>query len=299
MSQLQEMLTFVQIVERGGIGKASEHLGVAKSAVSRRLSELEKRIGTSLLMRTTRQSSLTEEGERFYQRSLQILGDIEELNASTGDNNAAFAGTLKLAAPPSFGLGQLTEPISQFAKHYPDITFAISLSDRMVDLVRDGFDIAIRIGSKNDIENVDQILCPITSTICASPEYIETHGEPATPQDLKNHHTLQYSSKSHQPISFYGPNNKAIEVSPPIKMRANDGTFLTNAALKGHGIFLAQDFLVAKFINSGALVAILKDYSLEAQYLYVTYPQSRFLAKRVNKFIQHLQQHFGGTTSWV
>ncbi|MFT5275560.1 MAG: DNA-binding transcriptional LysR family regulator [Saprospiraceae bacterium] len=298
MSQLQEMDAFIQIVERGGIGKAADHLGIAKSAVSRRLSELEKRVGTTLLTRTTRQSSLTEEGERFYQRSLQILGDIEELNTSTGDHNTSFTGTIRIAAPPAFGLTQLPKPLVDFMVTYPDITLAISLSNRLIDLVSDGFDVAIRIGDKEAAENANAILCPVHHVICASPGYLETNGTPTTPKELEQHKTLQYCHQSHQAIKFYGAKNRSTLAMPPIKMRANDGAILRTAALEGQGIFFAETFIVSNDIKSGKLVPILQNYTLEKHYLYAIYPQSRFVAKRVRKFIDHIQFSFNQEPMW-
>lgn len=192
MGQLEDMDVFVRIVDAGGISRAADQLGVAKSAISRRLVELERRLGAQLLLRTTRQSSLTEAGQSYYRRALQILADVSELDAETSSQQVALRGGLKIAVPLSFGLEHLAPAVMEFAGMHPEVIIRLDLSDRQVDLVAESFDLAIRIAALKDSTLIARRLAPIRMVLCASPDYLERQGHPQRPQDLKSHHGLHY-----------------------------------------------------------------------------------------------------------
>ena len=192
MGQLEDMAMFARIVDAGGIGKAAEQLDIAKSAVSRRLSDLEKRLGTQLLHRTTRSYSLTDAGLIYCQRTQNILDDVSELNEMTAGSKAHVEGILKISAPLSFGLMHLSPLIDDYAREYGELGFQIDFSDRQVDLVEEGYELAIRIGTLNDSSYQARRITRIKHVLCASPVYLEKVGLPASPEDLDKHPFLQY-----------------------------------------------------------------------------------------------------------
>jgi len=192
MGQLEDMAMFVRIVDAGSITKAAEQLNTAKSAVSRRLKELETRLGSQLISRTTRQSNLTEAGELYYQQANNILNKVDALNEQTGGSPTRISGTLKMTAPLSFGLLHLSEAIHEFAGEHPDLNFELDFSDRHVDLVEEGFELAIRIRELQDSSYQARRLAMIRFVLCASPGYLCEKGTPQVTEDLKSHQFLQY-----------------------------------------------------------------------------------------------------------
>jgi DNA-binding transcriptional LysR family regulator len=192
MSQFEEMHNFVRVVEAGSISRAAEQLGVAKSGVSRRLSDLERRLGVRLLNRTTRRSSLTDAGRSYYEGALRLLANVAELDALVSDSDASLQGTLRLAAPLSFGLLHLAPAIDEFIRRHNGLTINIDFSDRQVDLVEQGVDLAIRIADLSDSTLQARRICPVRLLLCASPDYLERHGVPERPEDLRHHRILHY-----------------------------------------------------------------------------------------------------------
>ncbi|MCG7588778.1 LysR family transcriptional regulator, partial [Photobacterium sp. OFAV2-7] len=194
MGQLEDMHVFIRVVETGSITKAAEQLNLAKSAVSKRLSELENRLNSKLINRTTRKSSLTEAGTLYYQQVKQILEEVDELNNRISSATQHLEGSLKLALPLSFGLSQLAPALDIYAKKYPNLKIETDFSDRKVDIVEEGFDLAFRIGHIEDSSFRARKIAPIKHVLCASPEYLEQHGTPASLEELKSHRFLKYGS---------------------------------------------------------------------------------------------------------
>ena len=188
MNQIEDMQTFVRIVDAGSITKAAEQLNPVKSAVSRRLADLEKRLGVSLLTRTTRTQTLTESGKSYYQQSLRIIDDVAELESGIQVSNCALAGRIKIAAPLSFGLDHLGSALRKFNELHPDILFDVDFNDRKIDIIESGFDLAIRIAHLNDSTLIARKLTSIRPILCASPGYLLKHGTPNTPEDLRTGH---------------------------------------------------------------------------------------------------------------
>ena len=185
MGQLEEMQTFVCVVDAGGIGLASEKMGIAKSAVSRRLAELETRLDMTLINRTTRTSKVTEAGEHYYKRALELINQISELNSITTTPDCSLKGTLRISTTISFGLSQLAPTLDEFSKAHPELKFDIDLSNHNVDLIEGGFSLALRLGNLEDSTLKARKIAKLNYSICASPEYLKQHGTPKTPDDLK------------------------------------------------------------------------------------------------------------------
>jgi DNA-binding transcriptional LysR family regulator len=237
------METFVRVVEAGSISKAAEQLGMAKSGVSRRLAELESRLGVRLMNRTTRRSSLTEAGQSYYEGALKLLMDLSELNATTADANACLEGTLRLAAPLSFGLLHLAPAIDEFLDLHPDLRINIDFSDRHIDLVEQGVDLAVRIADLGDSTLRARRICPVRIVICASPDYLEVHGTPRVPADLEDHRILQYDIGTTPVMRLQGPQGNLHLVSTPPAIVANNGDFLRDMAMAGRGITVTPTLL--------------------------------------------------------
>jgi len=298
MGQLEDMNIFIRIVEAGGISRAADQLGLAKSAVSRRLVDLETRLGVRLLNRTTRTSSLTEIGRSYYERAIKVVDDVAELNAITTDANTSLEGTIHLAAPLSFGLSHLSPAIDVFVKKHPELTINIDFSDRQVDLVEEGLDLAFRIGDLKDSSLIARKISPITIMLCASPEYLEKQGTPKTPDDLKNHRLLHYNLTGSNTWKLTDKKGKQYNVCISAKMTANNGDFLKDMAIAGHGIISSPTFISWKAVATGDLVPILTDYKLQQLNAYAVYPQTRYLSQRTRLLIDFLAERFSDNPYW-
>ena len=298
MGQLEDMSIFIRVVEAGGISKAADQLGLAKSAVSRRLHELETRLGVRLLNRTTRTSSLTEAGENFYQCAVRIADDVAELNALTMDANTALSGSINLAAPLSFGVSHLSAAIDQFITEQPGISINIDFSDRQVDLVEEGLDLAFRIARLQDSSLVARRICPIRILLCASPDYLQKYGEPTKPEELKKHRLLNYNMGGASSWQFIDRKNHEHRVKVKPFMEANNGEFLRDMAIAGHGIVATPTFISWREIENGTLKPIMRDYRIPDINAYAVYPKNRYLSQRLRTFIDFLVERFGDNPYW-
>lgn len=298
MSQLEEMRNFVRIVESGSISKAAEQLGIAKSGVSRRLVELEKRLGTLLLNRTTRRSSLTETGRTYYEGAVKLLGDVSELDAMAADSDASLSGTLRVAVPLSFGLCHLSPAIDEFFRAHPDLVINIDFSDRHIDLLEQGVDLAIRIADLGDSSLQARKICPIRLLLCASPAYFERYGIPKTPAELAGHRILQYDIGGSSQLRLL--DTQGVEHLVPVNapLIANNGDFLKDMAVAGHGIILTPSFIAWQAIAAGELVTVLDAYSPPQLNAYAVYPQTRYLSRRARILIDFLVARFGDNPYW-
>lgn len=298
MGQLEDMNMFIRIVEAGGISRAAEQLNLAKSAVSRRLVELEARLGVKLLNRTTRKSSLTEVGQDYYERALRIVDDVTELNALTTDSNSTLEGSINLAAPLSFGLCHLSAAIDAFIKQHPKLTINIDFSDRQVDLVKEGLDLAFRITELKDSNLMARKISPIKIILCASPDYLKEYGTPKTPQDLKRHKLLHYNLTGTSSWKLTDKKNKQYSINTSASISANNGDFLKDMAIAGHGIVASPTFISWQAIATGDLISVLTDYKLPQPNAYAVYPQTRYLSQRTRLLIDFLVERFGDNPYW-
>ena len=299
MDNFAALKALVAVVETGSFQAATERLGVAKSVVSRRISQLEKHLGSRLLHRTTRRLSLTDEGQQFYQRSVQILADLEDAELATSRETDEVRGKLKLAAPLSFGLKHLSDAIVAFLKQHPATELELDLNDRNINLVEDAFDMAFRIGELEASTLIARLLGTIRNVTCASADYLQQYGEPQKPEDLSQHSGLQYTNITYrQQWTYLSEKGNPVTARPQIRMRANNGEALATAAVAGLGIASGPTFILGEFIKSGKLIPILTDYRRTAVGLYALYPPGRLTPRRVKAFSDYLASCFGDRPYW-
>jgi len=278
---------------------AAERLGVAKSAVSRRLSELEEHLGVELFHRTTRKLVLTESGQGFYTRCIQILDDLEEAEHAVTQAHQELSGQLRVAAPLSFGLMHLGPAIIEFQKLHPKLSFDIDFNDRQIDLIQEGFDVGIRIADLKDSSLISRKLASVSFVVCASPDYIQKQGAPNTPEELTNHLCFTYSNLNNPDHwTFIDKQGEETMIKVSKLMQSNNGKFLQNAAIAGLGILRQPSFIAYEAIAKGELIPILQDYSITEVNAYAIYPQTRHLSQRVRRFIDFLAERFSGTPYW-
>lgn len=298
MDHWEEMKTFVRVVESGSISRAAEQTGTAKSGVSRRLAELEKRLGVKLINRTTRRSSLTEAGSAYYRGAVKLLGDVAELDASVMESETSLEGMLRLAMPLSFGLSHLSPAISEFLTRHPAVDVQIDFSDRRIDLIEQGVELAIRIADLEDSTLQARKICPIRMVMCASPEYLATLGTPASPGDLSGHQLLQYDSGGRQQLKVRDETGTSHVISGNARIVANNGDFLREMAIAGHGVSVMPRFIVWKALRAGELVPVLEDCTWPELTAWAVYPRNRYLSHRARAFIDFLVDRFGDEPYW-
>jgi len=299
MDRFADMQMFVKVVESASISAAAERLNLAKSAVSRRLAELEARLGASLLTRTTRRLNLTDSGRAYYQRSLAILADLAEAEAAVAQSHAALSGGIKVALPLSFGLLHLAPLIQAFMRQHPEVRFDLDFNDRQIDLMQEGFDLAIRIADLADSSFIARRLAPIRHALCASPGYLAHAGTPRVAADLENHVCLAYSNLANPGLwSYRGPDGAPGSVRVPVRLAANSGEFLIRAALAGEGLLLHPTFYLQDALRSGQLLRVLPDHAWPELSAYAIYPPTRHLSRRVRVLIDYFAEHLAGEPYW-
>lgn len=299
MDRFEEMQTFVRIVESGSLSAAAERLAIAKSAVSRRLADLEERLGVQLLNRTTRRLNLTDIGRQYFQRCQRILVDLDEAEQAVSREHASLCGVIHLAAPLSFGVQHLAPALDAFLLEHPELSLDLDLNDRTVNVMEERVDLAIRIDRLADSSLVARRLAPVKLVTCASPAYLERHGEPGHPEQLSAHAGLSYSNiPEGQLWQFTHRDGRPITVRVPYRMRANNGDVLLRAAIDGLGILSSPTFICHEAIARGQLKPILGDYALREESVYAIYPAQRHLPRRVRALIDFLVQRFGDHPYW-
>ncbi len=299
MNRFENIRCFVHVAELQSVTRAAEALSLAPSAVSRRLKDLEQRLGVQLVTRTTRRMSLTEEGQHFYRRCQQILADLEEAEAEISDRKRGLRGRLRIAAPLSFGVAHLTPLVSRFAEEHPELTVDLDLSDRMVDLVGEGFDLALRIGVLRDSSLIARKLCDVKMLACASPCFLQRYGRPTGPEDLRALPALCYAGSDRPDIWRYNDaqgTERSIQV--PMRLRATNGDMLRDAAIAGLGVVLKPSFIVHDAISTGALEVILRDVSWAGIALHVVYPNTRHVSAKTRSFIDAAKEQFAPEPVW-
>lgn len=299
MAHLEDIAVFVQVVDNGSFTAAAERLGMSKSVVSKYVTRLENRLGARLLNRTTRRLSLTEVGRAFYERTQQGLQEIEDAEAEVSRLQGAVRGSLRLNAPMSFGILHIAPALSDFLARYPDITVELNLDDRQLDLVKGGFDVAIRIADLPDSSLVARRLGPCRHVVCAAPGYFKRRGVPRKPEDLRKHNaiTFQYQDTPRQ-WHFRSPAGKVITVPVTGSLQANNSLALREALLQELGVTLTPTFMVGSDIATGMLQAVLSDYPTLELSIYAVYPQRRHLSPKVRAFVEFMAQRIGEAPPW-
>ena len=299
MDRFTDTQLFVRVVEAGSLSAAAERLGMAKSAASRRLADMETRLGAELLHRTTRRMRLTESGQAYYERCTRILADVEEAEQAATHAHGALRGRLRVALPLSFGLSQLAPIIGDFMQRHSGLTFDLDFNDRQVDLVQEGVDVAIRIAQLADSTLIARRLAGIRHMVCASPVYLDAHGVPQRAADLAHHDCLVYGHSASPEVWHYrDPAGMAGSVRVPVRLSANNGDMLVMAARAGQGVVMVPTFFLCDALVSGALVPVLGDHVWPELSVHALYPATRHLSTRVRAFIDHLAAALAGTPPW-
>jgi DNA-binding transcriptional LysR family regulator len=299
MDRFALLEAFVTVVDAGSFSRAAERLSVGKSIVSRRVTELERHLGTQLLQRTTRTLSLTSQGQGFYEHAVRILGDLDEAEHLVIDAAEALRGRLRVAAPLSFGLHHLCDALTSFMRDHPGVELGLDLNDREVDLVQEGFDMAIRIGDLPDSTLIARRLGTARFVSCASPTYLAEHGTPQHPGELPRHTGLHYANATLSQVwQFSGLEREAPASIPGIRMRANNGDVLAAAAIAGLGIVYLPTFIVADAIRDGRLVPILTAFRRPPIGIHALFPPGRLMPRRLQVFADYLQGRFGDQPCW-
>ena len=299
MDRFNEMQAFVMVANAGSITRAAERLEVAKSVISRRLTDLESRLDVQLFQRTTRRLHLTDSGRSFYAHAHRVLSDLEEAERAVASEHGALKGKIRAALPHSFGTLHLVPAIDEFMRVNPGIEFDVDLNDRQVDLLQEGFDLAVRISKLDDSSLIARRLAPIRRVTCASPAYLKKHGVPKDPTELSSHIGLGYSNVAEPDVwSYRDLDGSARTVKIPLRATANNGVFLEQLAIAGHGIISGPTFYVYDAVKRGKLRVILDDFFWPDLNAYALYPHTRHLSTRVRAFIDFLIARFAGEPYW-
>jgi DNA-binding transcriptional LysR family regulator len=298
MDKFQEMRVFSAVVDASSFVAAADSLGMSKAAVSRYVSELEQRLGVRLMHRTTRKLSLTPEGEVFLARCRDILASIESSEAEISTRSVTASGLLKVSVPVSFGIRHLAPLWSEFLSDHPQVTLDVQLADRVIDLVDEGFDMAVRIARLPDSSLISRQLASTRLVLCAAPSYLKRRGTPAHPSELAQHDVLGYSLMAMgDQWQFTGPEGPvSVKVRP--RMWTNNGDSCVAAALQGSGIQLQPTFLIDDELASGQLVEILPQFRSVELGIYAVYPSRKFVLPKVRAMVEFLANELG-QAPWV
>lgn len=294
---LQEITVFAKIVGTGSLSAAARDLSLSPALVSRRLAGLEARLGVRLINRTTRSLHLTDEGAAYYETCSRLLAEIEEAEAAVSAGRAEPRGVLRVALPASFGNQHVAPLVPKFAELYPDVQLALSLSDRTVNVVEEGFDLAIRIADLADSSLAARKLAPNRRVVCASPGYLRRHGTPRTPQDLAQHNCLATDFVMNW--AYRDPGGKPGSVRVTGRYACDNWEVLREWAVAGLGIAMKSTWDVRRHLEDGSLVSLFPGYTFASDVaIYAVYPHRRHLPAKTRAFIEFLAESFGPEPYW-
>lgn len=292
MDRFKEMQAFAAVADAGSFVRAAESLQVSKTAVSRLIGDLEARLGVRLLHRTTRRLSLTAEGEVFHARCKALTADVEEAEAEVTARAGEAVGQLRLNVPVSFGLMHLAPLWPAFLQQHPKVTLDVTLADRIIDLVDEGYDLAVRIAQLPASSLVSRKIASTRLVLCASPDYLRRHGEPSHPADIARHAVFTYTLlATGDTWNFEGPDGP-VEVRVTPRLRSNNGDTCCAAALQHQGIVLQPSFMVSHHLRAGALVEVLPQYRSLELGVYALYASRRHVTPKVRVVIDFLVDAF-------
>jgi DNA-binding transcriptional LysR family regulator len=297
MMDLDDLRSLVEVVETGGFNRAARRLGVSKSIVSRRISRLEADLGTRLLDRTTRGISPTGSGLELKAPAERILAELEEAREAVARQAGEAVGRLRLSVPLSFGVRHVAPVLAELAQRHPRLEMDVSYSDRLVDLIGERFDAAIRIGTLQDSSLVARRIAPVRSVLVASPDYLARTGRPATPADLAGHECLIYTGRTVAEWQFRA-GKRSISIRPQGRLRSDSGDAILQWVIAGLGIADEPSFLVSDEIGKGTLEPLLLDYAAADHGIYVVRPPGAYVPGKVRVLIDTLVEHFGGEPYW-
>jgi DNA-binding transcriptional LysR family regulator len=292
MDTITGMRTFCAVASEESFVNAAKRLGISAALTSKYVGQLEERLGVRLLNRTTRSLAMTETGRAYYKRCLQVIEDFDELEATVQDFRVSPKGHLLISAPRLLGETRLTGAVSEFLERFTDITVEMRLSDRFVNIVEEGFDLAIRAGSLKDSSLIARKLAPAQIIFCASPGYLERHGTPTHPDDLANHNCIVDGNFEERAMWPFIVDGKKTSVAVRGRFSANSANATRQMALKHFGIMVCPDHVVARDIASGTLIPLLEEFSAFDRGIYALYPHNRHLAAKVRVFVDFLVTYF-------
>lgn len=299
MDSLSDIAVFVHVVQCGSFTAAADKLGLSKSVVSKYVTRLEDRLGARLLNRTTRRLSLTEVGQAFFERSRRALGEIEEAEAEVSRLQGEPRGELRLASPMSFGILHVAPLLPAFQERYPELAVDMALDDRRVNLVEEGYDLAIRIGDLPDSSLVARRLGPCRHVVCGSPEHFARRGVPRSPEELAGHPALTFRYQdTPEEWRFVAPDGGYRQVSIDARLKMNNSLALRAALLNGAGVGLTPTFVVGADIRAGKLQAVLADFKAMEVSIYAVYPQRKHLSPKVRAFVDFLAERIKDPPHW-
>lgn len=290
MSILPYIEIFAAVVDKGSFTAAAESLGISKPVVSKQVSQLEKRLGVQLLHRTTRRLHLSEAGEIFARYAQNIVAESQEAEQSVLPLQSEPTGKLRITAPESLAISLLPDALSEFQEQYPKIELDLHISGSFVDLIEEGIDIALRVGSMEDSSLIARRLMPCDFHVCASPEYWKKKGKPIHPNDLKIHNCLVYSqSLKSETWIFKGDNSEDLRVKVTGNLKSGAGNIILDAGLKGQGVFIGPTYMVEQALKDGDLEQVLEEYAVSSTGLFAVYPYSKMVSRKVRVFIDYLK----------
>lgn len=299
MDRLLAMRVFTTVVETGAFSRAADQLRISTTATSRHVADLEKHLGAQLLQRSTRRLHLTEIGANYYDRCRLILADVDEAEAQATTSESQPKGVLRISLPHSFGLRYIAPLIPEFSKRYPELQLELSFSDRRVDLVEEGIDMAIRISGELKTSLIARKLAPVRMSCCASPTYLERHGTPQTPEDLGQHDCITYSYAQTANTWTFLRDGKPFEVQIKGRLRSNSGDLGRLAALDGLGITTLPDFIVCDDLRSGTLIDLMPQSPIPPINVYAVYLPGARRAARIKAMVEYLWDALGrGNPPW-
>lgn len=298
MDSIDAMRAFVTVVNEGSFSKAANTLNLSPQLVSKYVSKLEEKLGTRLLQRTTRQVSVTEAGSQYFIHAQQVLLSIDDMAAQLSGLHQKPKGTLRISAPVSFALKHMAKLTTDFQHRYPDVTIDLQLNDRKVDIVEEGFDIALRIGELKSSSLVAKQIAPIRVVLCASPEYLQQHGTPSTLAELDNHRYLHYSYINMEATGEIYEYLKGRYFKQSSTFYSNNGDVLVESAVAGAGFVLQPTFIASEALSTGKLVPILPHYEPKPIHLYAVYAHKKLLPHKVRCFIDFLSDYYGSPPYW-
>lgn len=292
------MRTFALVAAEGSFSRAAERLDMSPQLASKYVGRLEARLGVRLLNRTTRRLSLTEAGRAYFDRVRQVLAEIDEMEHAVGDLTGRARGTLRINAPMSFGQHHLTPAIVEYQDAQPEVDVELTLNDRFVDLVSEGFDVAIRIGRLEESSLVARRLAPVRGAVCGAPDYLQRRGRPATPEELAEHDCLRYTYSADYSRWRFERDGREHSVRVKGSFASNNGDALRVAALAGKGLILQPTLIVGEDIRAGRLEAVLGEYHTESLNIHAVYAHRQYLSAKVRSFVDFLAGYFGSPPYW-
>jgi DNA-binding transcriptional LysR family regulator len=297
MDRFDEISAFAAVADARSFTQGAKRLGVSSAQVSKLVARLENRLGARLLNRTTRDVSLTDTGRAYLERARDLLEDFESLESSVRDQSGP-RGLLKISAPMSFGTNQLTPALLDFAVAYPEVSLDVSSTDRMVNLVEEGFDVGVRIGSLTDSSLIARKLAAVRLVTCASPAYLQAAGAPQTPQDL-SHHEAIIDTNAADPFTWpFGGHSDRQDARVHGRLRFAGADACVAAARMGLGVIRTPAFAAAEDLRSGRLVPLMCAYEPETIHVHAVYPHARHLAAKVRVFVDFLAERYAGEPEW-